>query len=112
MRAKHRAANNKYLQGGVRKSTRLTILVVIYTLFLTVTIIAHAKEGMRRFAEQPVLIGIWSVCFLLCLTYHKKRSTYPVSAEHTTLPLLTVMLLVTGYFSDVCLLYTSPSPRD
>lgn len=47
MRAKHRAANNKYLQGGVRKSTRLTILVVIYTLFLTVTIIAHAKEGMR-----------------------------------------------------------------
>ena len=103
MRAKHRAANNKYLQGGVRKSTRLTILVVIYTLFLTVTIIAHAKEGMRRFAEQPVLIGIWSVCFLLCLTYHKKRSTYPVSAEHTTLPLLTVMLLVTGYFSDVAL---------
>lgn len=58
---------------------------------------------MRRFAEQPVLIGIWSVCFLLCLTYHKKRSTYPVSAEHTTLPLLTVMLLVTGYFSDVAL---------
>ena len=103
MRAKHRAANNKYLQGGVRKSTRLTILVVIYTLFLTVTIIAHAKEGMRRFAEQPVLIGIWSACFLLCLTYHKKRSTYPVSAEHTTLPLLTVMLLVTGYFSDVAL---------
>ena len=99
--SKHQATTGSQSKDGIRKPVRLTILAIIYTLFLAAAIAFHAQEGVQRLMEGPARICIWSLCFLLCLVYHKKRSSYRVAAEHTVLPPLTVILLVTGYFPDV-----------
>lgn len=101
--SKHQATTGSQSKDGIRKPVRLTILAIIYTLFLAAAIAFHAQEGMQRLMEGPARICIWSLCFLLCLVYHKKRSLYRVAAEHTVLPPLTVILLVTGYFPDVAM---------
>ena len=101
--SKHQATTGSQSKDGIRKPVRLTILAIIYTLFLAAAIAFHAQEGVQRLMEGPARICIWSLCFLLCLVYHKKRSSYRVAAEHTVLPPLTVILLVTGYFPDVAM---------
>lgn len=101
--SKHQATTGSQSKDGIGKPVRLTILAIIYTLFLAAAIAFHAQEGVQRLMEGPARICIWSLCFLLCLVYHKKRSSYRVAAEHTVLPPLTVILLVTGYFPDVAM---------
>lgn len=101
--SKHQAATGSQSKDGIRKPARLTILAIIYALCIAAAIAVHAQEGAQRFMENPARICIWSACFLLCLIYHKKRSSYRVAAEHTVLPPLTVILLVTGYFPDVAM---------
>ena len=101
--SKHQAATGSQSKDGIRKPVRLTILAIIYALCIAAAIAVHAQEGAQRFMENPARICIWSACFLLCLIYHKKRSSYRVAAEHTVLPPLTVILLVTGYFPDVAM---------
>ena len=101
--SKHQAATGSQSKDGIRKPVRLTILAIIYTLFLAAAIAFHAQEGVQRLMEDPARICIWSLCFLLCLIYYKKRSSYRVAAEHTVLPPLTVILLATGYFPDVAM---------
>lgn len=96
--SKHQATTGSQSKDGIGKPVRLTILAIIYTLFLAAAIAFHAQEGVQRLMEGPARICIWSLCFLLCLVYHKKRSSYRVAAEHTVLPPLTVILLLTGYF--------------
>ena len=88
---------------GIVISILLTILAIIYALCIAAAIAFHAQEGVQQLMEDPARICIWSLCFLLCLIYHKKRSSYRVAAEHTVLPPLTVILLVTGYFPDVAM---------
>ena len=88
---------------GIVISILLTILAIIYALCIAAAIAFHAREGVQQLMEDPARICIWSLCFLLCLIYHKKRSSYRVAAEHTVLPPLTVILLVTGYFPDVAM---------
>ena len=88
---------------GIVISILLTILAIIYALCIAAAIAFHAQEGVQQLMEDPARICIWSLCFLPCLIYHKKRSSYRVAAEHTVLPPLTVILLVTGYFPDVAM---------
>ena len=101
--SKHQAATGSQSKDGIRKPVRLTILAIIYALCIAAAIAVHAQEGAQRFMENPARICILSAFFLLCLIYHKKRSSYRVAAEHTVLPPLTVILLVTGYFPDVAM---------
>lgn len=101
--SKHQAATGSQPKDGIRKPARLTILAIIYALCIAAAIAFHAREGVQQLMEDPARICIWSLCFLLCLIYHKKRSSYRVAAEHTVLPPLTVILLVTGYFPDVAM---------
>lgn len=101
--SKHQAATGSQPKDGIRKPARLTILAIIYALCIAAAIAFHAQEGVQQLMEDPARICIWSLCFLLCLIYHKKRSSYRVAAEHTVLPPLTVILLVTGYFPDVAM---------
>ena len=83
--SKHQATTGSQSKDGIGKPVRLTILAIIYTLFLAAAIAFHAQEGVQRLMEDPARICIWSLCFLLCLVYHKKRSSYRVAAEHTVL---------------------------
>ena len=99
--SKHQTTTGSQSKDGIRKPVRLTILAIIYALCIAAAIAVHAQAGVQRFMEDPAHICIWSACLLLCLIYHKKRSSYRVAAEHTVLPPLTVILLVTGYFPDV-----------
>ena len=101
--SKHQAATGSQPKDGIRKPARLTILAIIYALCIAAAIAFHAQEGVQQLMEDPARICIWSLCFLPCLIYHKKRSSYRVAAEHTVLPPLTVILLVTGYFPDVAM---------
>lgn len=101
--SKHQAATGSQPKDGIRKPARLTILAIIHALCIAAAIAFHAQEGVQQLMEDPARICIWSLCFLLCLIYHKKRSSYRVAAEHTVLPPLTVILLVTGYFPDVAM---------
>ena len=101
--SKHQAATGSQSKDGIRKPVRLTILAIIYALCIAAAIAVHAQEGAQRFMENPARICILSAFFLLCLIYHKKRSSYRVAAEHTVLTPLTVILLVTGYFPDVAM---------
>lgn len=96
--SKHQTTTGSQSKDGIRKPVRLTILAIIYALCIAAAIAVHAQAGVQRFMEDPAHICIWSACLLLCLIYHKKRSSYRVAAEHTVLPPLTVILLVTGYF--------------
>ena len=96
-------ASGSQPKDGIRKPARLTILAIIYALCIAAAIAFHAQEGVQQLMEDPARICIWSLCFLPCLIYHKKRSSYRVAAEHTVLPPLTVILLVTGYFPDVAM---------
>lgn len=81
--SKHQAASQKTAS---EKPARLTILAIIYALCIAAAIAFHAQEGVQQLMEDPARICIWSLCFLLCLIYHKKRSSYRVAAEHTVLP--------------------------
>lgn len=101
--SKHQAATGSQPKDGIRKPARLTILAIICALCIAAAIAFHAQEGVQQLMEDPARICIWSLCFLPCLIYHKKRSSYRVAAEHTVLPPLTVILLVTGYFPDVAM---------
>lgn len=101
--SKHQAATGSQPKDGIRKPARLTILAIICALCIAAAIAFHTQEGVQQLMEDPARICIWSLCFLLCLIYHKKRSSYRVAAEHTVLPPLTVILLVTGYFPDVAM---------
>ena len=101
--SKHQAINSSQPKDGIRKPARITILAIIYALCIAAAIAFHAQEGVQQLMEDPARICIWSLCFLLCLIYHKKRSSYRVAAEHTVLPPLTVILLVTGYFPNVAM---------
>ena len=101
--SKHQAATGSQSKDGIRKPVRLTILAIIYALCIAAAIAVHAQEGAQRFMENPARICRLSAFFLLCLIYHKKRSSYRVAVEHTVLPPLTVILLVTGYFPDVAM---------
>ena len=101
--SKHQTTTGSQSKDGIRKPVRLTILAIIYALCIAAAIAVHAQAGVQRFMEDPAHICIWSACLLLCLIYHKKRSSYRVAAEHTVLPPLTVILLVTGYFPDVAM---------
>lgn len=105
--SKHQAATGSQPKDGIRKPARLTILAIIYALCIAAAIAFHAREGVQQLMEDPARICIWSLCFLPCLIYHKKRSSYRVAAEHTVLPPLTVILLVTGYFPDVAMFLPS-----
>lgn len=73
--SKHQATTGSQSKDGIGKPVRLTILAIIYTLFLAAAIAFHAQEGVQRLMEGPARICIWSLCFLLCLVYHKKRSS-------------------------------------
>ena len=99
--SKHQTTTGSQSKDGIRKPVRLTILAIIYALCIAAAIAVHAEAGVQRFMEDPARICIWSACFLLCLIYHKERSSYRVAAEHTVLPPLTVILLAAGYFPDV-----------
>lgn len=101
--SKHQAATGSQPKDGIRKPARLTILAIICALCIAAAIAFHTQEGVQQLMEDPARICIWSLCFLPCLIYHKKRSSYRVAAEHTVLPPLTVILLVTGYFPDVAM---------
>ena len=87
--SKHQAATGSQPKDGIRKPARLTILAIIYALCIAAAIAFHAQEGVQQLMEDPARICIWSLCFLLCLIYHKTRSSYRVAAEHTVLPPLT-----------------------
>ena len=86
-----------------QKTSQTHHSAIICALCIAAAIAFHAQEGVQQLMEDPARICIWSLCFLPCLIYHKKRSSYRVAAEHTVLPPLTVILLVTGYFPDVAM---------
>jgi hypothetical protein len=70
--SKHQAATGSQPKDGIRKPARLTILAIIYALCIAAAIAFHAQEGVQQLMEDPARICIWSLCFLLCLIYHKK----------------------------------------
>ena len=76
--SKHQAATGSQPKDGIRKPARLTILAIIYALCIAAAIAFHAQEGVQQLMEDPARICIWSLCFLPCLIYHKKRSSYRV----------------------------------
>ena len=51
--SKHQATTGSQSKDGIRKPVRLTILAIIYTLFLAAAIAFHAQEGVQRLMEGP-----------------------------------------------------------
>ena len=57
--SKHQATTGSQSKDGIGKPVRLTILAIIYTLFLAAAIAFHAQEGVQRLMEGPARICIW-----------------------------------------------------
>lgn len=51
--SKHQATTGSQSKDGIGKPVRLTILAIIYTLFLAAAIAFHAQEGVQRLMEGP-----------------------------------------------------------
>ncbi|MFR2314296.1 MAG: hypothetical protein ACLS6O_07425 [Bifidobacterium sp.] len=45
--SKHQTTTGSQSKDGIRKPVRLTILAIIYTLFLAAAIAFHAQEGVQ-----------------------------------------------------------------
>ena len=68
---------------------------------LALIVIAYMHESVLAITKDPVTVIVWLVGIAACLVYSKRRSPIPLAAEHTTLPLIFVALLITGYYSDL-----------
>lgn len=85
------------------RNVRVWLLSIVCLALLAGTAISYWPATVAFASAHPHTTLASIMSFILCLAYATELSSIPLSCRHSVIPLLTIMLLITGTFNGLFL---------
>lgn len=86
-----------------RRTTRLRLLGIACWIALAALAVHYWVPAIAFLTSHPHTMITSVLSFIICLAYSTEVSSNPLACRHTVIPLLTIMLFITGTFDGLFL---------
>lgn len=97
------AASSIAMSRTEHRNSRVWLFGCLCLAVLAVPAIGYWPSTVAFATAHPIASSTSVVSFIICLAYATELSSIPLSIRHTAIPLLTIMLLITGTFDGLFL---------